>query len=63
MNENGISPDKEKVSATSSFPTPTNVSELRSFIGLVSYYRKFIQDFAKKAEPLRWLLRKEMCVG
>ena len=58
MNENGISPDKEKVSAISNFPTPTNVSELRDFIGLVSYYRKFIRDFAKKAEPLHWLLRK-----
>ena len=54
----GISPDVAKVRAISEFPTPTNVSEFRSFIGLVSYYRKFVPDFAKKAAPLHALLKK-----
>jgi len=60
VNAKGISPDKEKVSAISNFPRPTNVSELRSFVGLISYYRKFIADFANKAAPFHQLLRKNI---
>lgn len=60
VNAKGISPDKEKVSAISNFPRPTNVSELRSFVGLISYYRKFIADFATKAAPFHQLLRKNI---
>ena len=41
-----------------SFPVPKNVKDLRSFLGLASYYSRFIQNFARIAEPLYTLLRK-----
>jgi hypothetical protein len=37
---------------------PTNVSEIRSFLGLAGYYRRFIKDFSKKAKPMMKLLEK-----
>ncbi|MFG1569947.1 ribonuclease H family protein, partial [Staphylococcus aureus] len=38
--------------------TPSSVAEIRSFLGLAGYYRKFVQDFAKIAEPMTRLTRK-----
>lgn len=54
----GVSPDTDKVKSIHNFPEPSNVSELRSFHGLISYYRKFVKDFASKAVPLHKPLRK-----
>jgi len=39
---------------------PKNVREVRKFLGLVNYYRRFIKDFAKVARPLNILTRKNM---
>ena len=39
-------------------PTPTNLSEVRSFLGLASYYRKFVKDFSRIAIPLTQLTLK-----
>ena len=50
------SPSKTEVVAT--WPVPTKVTELRSFIGLCSYYKRFIKDFAKTAKPLHALTGK-----
>ena len=50
------SPSKTEVVAT--WPVPTKVTEVRSFIGLCSYYRRFIKDFAKTAKPLHALTGK-----
>ena len=40
------------------WPTPTNVTEVRSFMGLAGYYRRFVKDFSKIAVPLTQLTRK-----
>ena len=48
----GVSTDREKVSAVKSWPSPTSVSELRVFLEKIGYYRKFIPDFATLASPL-----------
>lgn len=55
---NGISTDLKKVQAVRGWPTPRTVKEVRSFLGLYSYYRKFIKDFAEIAKPLHYLTEK-----
>ena len=47
----GISPDPSKLDKLTRFPTPRNTTEVRAFLGLAGYYRKFIRDFADKATP------------
>jgi len=54
----GIECDPDKVAAIATWPTPTNISEVRTFCGLASYYRTFVKDFAKLAKPLHELTRK-----
>lgn len=55
----GVKADPKKVEAVRKFPRPTSVKFLRAFLGLASYYRKFIPNFAKIADPLNKLLHKE----
>ena len=57
--ENGIATDPDKVKLVKNYPTPTKVSEVRSFLGFVGYKRKYIKDFCKIAEPLTNLTRKD----
>ena len=54
----GIEKDPEKTRVVREWPTPTSVGEVRSFLGLASYYRRYIPGFAAKSEPLRCLLQK-----
>ena len=54
----GVSPDPEKVSAVRDWIAPTNIKEVRSFLGFASYYRKHIRDFARVARPLHKLTGK-----
>ena len=54
----GIRPNPQRVSAVSSFPAPTSVHEVRQFLGLTSYYRRFIKNLTKIAQPLHVLTRK-----
>ena len=54
----GIEVDPEKIETIKKFPTPTCQTSFKSFLGLAGYYRKYIKDFAKIAEPLHKLLYK-----
>ena len=54
-----MKPDKEKTRIVQQWPTPSNASETRKFLGLASYYRRYIKGFATIAEPLHRLTDKE----
>ena len=58
MSSEVISVDPTKVEAISSWAIPKNASEVRSFLGLAGYYRRFVHDFSKIARPLTQLIRK-----
>ena len=58
VSQTGISPDPGKISAVKDFPVPTNVKGVQSFVGLCSYYRKFIKGFAEIAKPLTDLTKQ-----
>ena len=52
FSESGMSPDKEKIAVIKNWPIPKTVTEIRQFLGLASYYRRYIQKFADIATPL-----------
>ena len=56
----GISPNPDKVRVVQEFPTPTNLKELRSFLGLANYYRRFVRGFSNIANPLNALTKKNV---
>ena len=56
----GIRPNKDRVAPIQDYPVPTSVKEVRQFIGLMSYYGRFIRGFARIAEPLHSLTRKDV---
>ena len=58
VTRDGIEVDPKKVEAVKGFPQPTNLKTLRSFLGLASYYRRFIPNFSKEARPLHSLTGK-----
>ncbi|KAL0337562.1 UNVERIFIED_CONTAM: Retrovirus-related Pol polyprotein from transposon [Sesamum calycinum] len=53
-----VQPDPAKVKAIMEWEPPKNVSEVRSFLGLAGYYRRFVKDFSMVAKPLTNLLKK-----
>jgi len=59
ISDKGIETNPDKVGAIANYPTPKTLKELRSFLGLSGYYRRFIRDYAKLAKPLTTLLRGE----
>ena len=59
MTQEGISTEPSKVEAVISWPTPMNKRELRGFLGLCSYYRKFFKSFYDVAGPLYKVIEKE----
>ena len=54
----GLAPFAEKVKAVREFPTPTSITQVKSFLGLANYYRKFIKDFSRLAKPLNEICKK-----
>nr|QHA33695.1 polyprotein [Chibugado virus] len=59
ISREGINPNFKKVEAVTNYPQPKTIKELRSFLGMTGYYRRFVRDFAKIAKPLTNLLRGE----
>ena len=58
ISRDGLQPIQSKVAAVANAPEPSRVAELRSFLGLVNYYGKFLPDLATAEAPLHNLLRK-----
>ena len=59
LSAKGVAVDPSKVQEVLDWKSPTSVTEIRSFLGLAGYYRRFIQDFSKIAKPMTKLLQKE----
>ena len=60
VSRNGIQTDPEKLRVIKEFPIPKDLTQLRGFIALASYYRKFVKKFSAIAEPLNRLLKKNV---
>jgi len=60
IGSNRIEIEKEKIDGVLSWPEPKNIKDIRKFLGLADYYRRFIKDFAQTARPVNMLTRKNM---
>jgi hypothetical protein len=60
IDEKGFHPVEEKVDAVRKAPVPSNISELRSFLGMVQYYHSFLPNLATTLAPLHKLLEKDV---
>ena len=60
LTREGIRPCQDKIKAVQRIEIPRTLKQIRSFLGLASYYRKFIENFARIAEPITQLLSKDV---
>ena len=58
IGKDGVKVDQDKIEKVKNFPRPMNITELRGFIGLASYYRRFIKGFSEIVKPLTELFSK-----
>ena len=59
--QQGVSRDPTKLTAVADILLPSNIKEVRTFLGLIGYYRRFISNYATVAQPLTELTSKEYC--
>ncbi|WVZ84652.1 hypothetical protein U9M48_031659 [Paspalum notatum var. saurae] len=62
LSEKGVAVDPSKVEDLLNWKQPEIVTEIRSFLGLAGYYRRFIKDFSKTAKPIVLLVKLESAV-
>lgn len=59
ITKDGLKPNHDKVEAVLNFPLPQTPTAIKSFLGLVGYYRKFIKDISKITQPMTACLKKK----
>ena len=59
IGQNGVRPDEKRIQAVKDYPQPKTTRELKGFLGLADYYRRFIPNFSRMAKPLTELLKKD----
>lgn len=60
ITDKGVRPNPQKIDCVVKFPTPTNAKEIKSFLGLSGYYRRFVPNYGQIAKPLTSLLKKDV---
>jgi len=63
ISKHGVVADPSKVELMLDWPPPKDLKALRGFLGLISYYRRFVKDYSKIAHPLTELLKKDNFIG
>lgn len=59
----GVKPNPDKIKAIQNFPLPKTAKQIKGFLGLLGYYRKFIKDFSKLTKPLTACLKKDSTIN
>ena len=60
VSKDGIQVDPKKIEVVADWPRPTTITEIRIFLGLAGYYRRFVKDFSNIAAPLTRLIQKNI---